>query len=160
MSEVKTDVKGARVVKLGPMRFQADEFARTVWNARPESSVQPDQLLDPMYWAHVAGRLRPYSEIVVIPEGGAYYMRLLVTSVSKVEAVVTCLEFKDLRSPIRTVSAVEQEMGDAASAYEIKYVNPSVKFRVIRKADKAVLKDSLENESVAREWLATHLKGK
>lgn len=157
MSEVKEAAPvTARAVKLGPTRFQADEFARTCWCARPEPGTTPEQVMNPMYWSHVAGRLRPYSEIVVIPEGGAYYLRLLVTSVSKVDAVVVPLQFKDLRSTVQVVPSGTNPLED----YELKYVNPTVKWRVMRKADKQVLKDGLENEKVATDWLKDHLKVK
>lgn len=159
MSEVKEAVSKARDVKLGPTRFQADEFARMTWCARPESTVTPEQVLNPMFWSHVAGRLKPYSEIVIIPEGGAFYLRVLVTGVTKVDAVVVPLEFKDLRGGNAAAPAAPT-MPSQLEDYELKYINASVKWRVLRKADKQVLQDGLENEKSASDWLKNHLKVK
>lgn len=162
MSEVAEAVATARVsTKLGPSKFSEADYRRAVWYATPPFGTTMEEITKPAFWAHVCIRLRPLAEIIVVPEGNAFYARLLVLSTSRVEASVRLLEYHALKEgAVPSVPAAAAPTGNPEGwdDYLIKYVNPSVKHRVQRKVDKAVLKDELETQEEAEAWLRNHLR--
>ena len=60
-----------------PTNIEESTYARTVWQVKPEIAVKIKDLLDPDYWAHVAGRMRAGDRIEAIPDDRHYFAEFL-----------------------------------------------------------------------------------
>lgn len=151
--------------QLDASRFHIAEQERTVFICTVEAGVTRKQMMDPIYWAHVAARwLRPYAEIIVRQDDGKLYARFLVLKAERTYAQVYCLEWHDLTT--RDVSLTQDEakavenLVPPAKQFEVKYMGPHKKWSVIRADSKppAYLRDGEATEEAARTWLNEYLK--
>ena len=118
--------------------FKNAEHARVVWTVYPESGTPWEAVLKPEYWAHVARKLSPTDEIIVLPEELHYRAHLMVAHVmpnSVSVRVISKVDFGD-QQPDKI------DMDDL----EVCWSGPVKKHRVIRKSDGMVL---AEGEAVA-----------
>lgn len=144
--------QSAKVIplQLGPARIQGHEFALNVWVVTVEAGTTIEQMESRDYWAHVANKLRPYDEIKVRSDDGAFYAHFLVLACDRTWAQVHRLSYHDLLP-----AAAKAEIPDE---YEIKWGGPYLLHRVIRKSDKAVLKENFQTKLDAMQWLDEYRK--
>lgn len=141
------------MTQLAVSRCKQAEYERRVWDVVPEANTPFEALIEPQYWAHVSAKMRPWDHIEVRSEDGSYFAELLVQDAGRLFAKVAVLRKHDLR-------AIDVGEADAVSTgHEIKHAGPYAKWRVIRLADKSMLKDKFETKGAAQSWLAEHLKG-
>lgn len=149
----KTPVEKSRPIpKLSTNGLKTAEFSHTNYDVTPGPGVAPEMLLQPSYWGHVAAKLRPRDEITAIPVDGAWYARYLVLHADKVSARLILLEQK----PLEQVKPEDTEI----ETHRVEWGSPAVKWRVIRKADKAVVKDGFDSKDLATAWMHTNLSAK
>lgn len=132
-------------------RFESAEHQRNLWCAVPEAGTPFEAVLTPAYWAHISARLRPWDRIEVMPEDGSYFAELLVQDAGRLYAKVAMLRHLKLEM-------VEVRGEDGGADYEIKWAGPVKKWRVMRKSDKAELRDRFSTQGEASSWLAQHIK--
>lgn len=139
--------------KIMEKNFLAAEFARQVFRVTPPAGTTIEEILEPSYWAHVARRLTPYDFIEIVPEDGAFYARLIVVNTGKLFAKVQLIEKIDLNTPTKVTAIM------AMNLFDTKYAGPTAKWRVIRKADNAVVsKEPFGTQQEAEEWLEKNIK--
>lgn len=157
MSEIgiDTDVKkviplSARTYKLHPSRFNISAvYTRKEVSAVPVAGTPFDALLEPSYWAHVAEKLRPYDEIVVMSEDMTYYARFLVLASSRMSAKVFLLHKWDLTG---------QTIEDDATPFAVMWRGPHHKHAVVRMSDKQAVQVGFDTREAATAWLAANLR--
>lgn len=141
-------------LKLTPnqQRVNLAEYRRQEWVVTPEAGVTLQNLLDPTFWSHVSGRMKPMDIVEVFIEDGSAYYRMMVTSCNRIAANLIVLYSKDL-------TAEEQEtfntpVASAANNYEAKWQGPAEKWIVLRTKDKAKVKTGFGS----REEAEAHIK--
>jgi len=141
-----------RAVTLDSNRLREAEHERLVYRCYPPKEHTIEDLKRPAYWASVTPKLRPWEKIEVCAEDGLWYAELLVTAVERSVAVVHVLKYDELSSVDVGLSTLA-----GASKYEIKHT-PGLKWHVIRKLDRHIVKDGLARREDAEFALQEHLK--
>lgn len=148
----KTAKKPEAAPQLGPGRLRYDSVESAVWRTIIPAGTAPEALQDPAYWAHNSRKLRFGQTIGALDEEGQWYATFMVMDAGQNWAKVCPLDFYEL-----TPAAPDE--GEANPEYEIKWINSTKRYGVIRKSDSAQLKDGLADKAAAAAWLAEHLKG-
>lgn len=148
MSETNVIEGKPRFAKLNVGQMTLQETAANVWLARPEAGVTKDDMLRPVYWAHVAKKLRTADTIKVLAADATWYAEFVVRAAGPLEAVVGEIKFAEFK-------AIESA---APEEYDIAWAGPSAKFRVTRRSDKATMKDGFASKEAAAAWLAMPLE--
>lgn len=140
------------VPALHAMRKTLAEHRRNIWHIEVDVGVEPEDLLTPGYWAHVASQLRQADRIEAHAEDGAWFAEFLVQDSGTNWAKVACLRAVKLQvvSPERR--------GAILAGHSVSYGGTFVKWRVIRDVDKKVLKDKCQTDSEAFTWLSNYAK--
>lgn len=134
-------------IKLAEAEFKERSFAQTSWFVRAPVTCKVEDLEDPVFWSHVAKRISALDEITVVAYDSAWYGRLLVTFADTKEVRVRLLELHMLQE--------ENITEDRIAAYEVQWGGPAAKFRVLRRRDKAVIKDGFPTKEKATEYMLT-----
>lgn len=111
--------------------FSLREQMAVTYYAVPAAGTPFERIMQPDYWAHIARRVKVGSEIVVQPEDGAYYARLLIVYVATGTVQVKELMYVELIAPVGDTVAEED--------ITIRYSGPIAKWRVTRNSDGCVL---------------------
>jgi hypothetical protein len=133
-------------------RIKRAEGAFTTHAVTPYAGTTFKDLFDPAYWKHAARRFSPNDEIRAVPEDGSWYARLYVSYASINEVYVQELEYKQLDATDPSQTETEE--------YEAKWIAPPVRFGVIRKSDKEVIKSGFITREKAAEWMRENLRKK
>lgn len=140
------------MTQLQTTRFESAEHQRNLWVAVPEHGTPFEAVLTPAYWAHVSARMRPWDRIEVTPEDGSYFAELLVQDAGRLYAKVAVLQNVKLE-------LVEVRMGeDGSSDYEVKWAGSVKKWRVMRKSDRAELRDRFPTQAEALTWVQQYVR--
>lgn len=109
-----------------------------------------DEILDPMYWAHISGIFRgKYNEITALWDDKSRLVRLFVRFYAQTYAHVEVLEdniFEDADGI------------DVPSAYDVKWVNDREKYSVVRKSDSQLMRNGFNTKEHAVAYIETTLK--
>lgn len=146
--------KQAMKARLTAPQFTLAEQSRNVYLAQPAAGTTPEQLLDPEFWTHVSGKLKPNDRIDVRPLDGAFFMELLVLSANRLHARVAPLIHVDLEA----VNPEDMESPSASSGYAIRWVNPVAKFRITRLSDRKTVREGFDTRDQAAGHLAEYLQ--
>jgi hypothetical protein len=138
------------MTQLATNRIQLAEHMRNIWYVTSEHGTPLETLLDPKYWAHVSAKFKPRDRIEVDSEDGSYFIELMVMDAGRLYAKVEVLRKHEFK-PVEVSAGHDDD-------FEVKWGGRHVKWRVIRKKDRAVLKDGLEDRSAGEVWLAGHAK--
>ena len=118
------------------------EFIRNIHCATIPFGTKPEDLLKPEYWAHVSAEFKAWGRIEARAEDGTWFAEYLITEVGRNWAKVKLLSKHDLTT--RDVSMTESEKySNPDLPYEVKW-RGQAKWSVVRKSDKAVMKDGME----------------
>jgi hypothetical protein len=157
--------------KLTPDRFKEAEYTRRVWAMTPAVGTEVKHLLAPAYWSHVAAKLNPTDRIEVITEDNAWFAELLVMSQGGNWAQVKLLRYVQLTGVAAAPEAVVEKTSESVaeevtepttetpstdSQLTVSYGGIKARHRVIRKSDKAVLKDGFPTQAEAVKWMHEH----
>lgn len=129
-----------------PNRLLLAEHAFVHHAVTAELGTTLEDVLRPEYFAHFASRFAPYHEITVRVDDGTWYAKLVVLAVGRSWVKTEVLHAVSLSS-----KDVEQTQADS---YEVLYRGPTLKFGVVRKADRSVLKDRFSTKAEAVAWAA------
>ena len=143
-----------RVVRqLEMSRLRLAENERAVHVITAFDDTEPEDLLDPSYWAHVTSKFTPWDHIEARANDGAWWAEYIVLSVDRAFARVAMLRKVNLTTPD---VALSQATGP--QAHEVKFRGPHSKWSVIRNSDKQVLFEGGALREDAEGWLRNHLK--
>lgn len=131
-----------KVESLTITNLKEAEFVRPVYCATIPIGTDPEDLLKPEYWAHVATHLRPWARIEARAEDGTWFAEYIVLSVDRTWARVRMLAKYNLTSQDTSISQAEKI---SQSGFEIKW-RGGAKWSVIRKVDSAVMKEGMERD--------------
>ena len=110
-------------------------------------------MLDPSYWQNVSRRLSPTDEITALCEDGRWYARYLVIGSGRLWAKLHLLEHHALDRDGKDLGERDED------GYDVDWMGPVGKHGVIRKKDKALIKDGFSTRSEAWVWVESHVKG-
>jgi hypothetical protein len=137
-----------RAAALHPMRMRVAEYERTVYVADIAYGVSLDEILAPGFWAHVATKLPPYTQIEARSEDGSWIAYLIVTGSDRTWARVAV---------DRVVNLTTKEVSETqATQHEVKWKGPALKYAVIRLADEAVVLSGFRQREEAVRALQEH----
>jgi len=119
--------------------------------ATPEHGTEPDELLKPAYWAHVARDMLVGYFILAIPASREWYQVLYVADVGANFARVSRIAFGSLSLGVEAIKD---------SDLAVKWNLGTKKFDVVRKIDGAVLYAGLATKDAANARLAAHIAPK
>ena len=149
ITQAKSAPKAAVAAPLNRSRlYQADHF-RTIHCACVEQVTSREQLLDPMFWKHVSAGFHIGDLIEVYDEGMSFWGRFMVRGCGEGWATLAELEWKDFDPA---------ENAEPDPDYKVEYGNRHTKYRIIRLADRHVVKDNIETKSQAERDLADYLQ--
>lgn len=146
MAEVKAPA-------LSPNLLKGAEFERIIHTATIPPGVALSSVLRPDFWAHCAGKVKPYARIECRAQDNKWFAELMVHTVGKQELGVWVLRYIDLEA--QAASAREEPKSD--DTYTISFA-PKQRWRVIRNSDNAVIHKDEATEDSARAWLADFQK--
>lgn len=138
-------------MSLDPARFSLDEQKNQTWCLTVEEGTKLEDVLKQSFLSNVSSQLRPYDKIRVRVDSGEWYAELMVVSCGRLWAKTI---------PIFTIDLAEKDADDtddADSEYFVKWRGPHLKWCVVRKSDKAPVKEGMESKSEAANWLASYL---
>lgn len=154
MSEVQApaaapEPKKRDAATLVEARIGLVEHRRQDWVAIADESHTLDDVMDPMYWAHVSGRFQQYDRIEVRQESGEWIVDLILVEVGRNYARVIVAAKHDLRG-------LESLAPAAAVKHKVERKGDHKKWCVIRIADNALIQEGMLTKAQAEEWLANH----
>lgn len=141
--------KKREVPMVVPNRVQMAEHGRNIWLITAESSENPQDFLEPEFYAHVAKDFRPYDHVEIRTDDGLYWAEFLVLSADRTWAKVHLLREAKLH-------AVEQQ--PANTDFLISYKGNHRKWCVIRASDKSAVREGELDRPAANLWLETYLR--
>ncbi len=141
-----------RKIRLSPHanRFNLREYRVQDWFVTPEIGTNVEDMLNPEYWAHVAGRMKPLDNIEVYAEDGSFFARLIVLSCNRVQANVQLL-FAHKLGGDEAVDVTKSV--DDSNSLEYGWGGPVGKHRVVRKSDKQIIKDGFTSKQEALDYI-------
>ena len=138
------------IARLIHSRFKEAEHARgTVRYLEADPGHSIEDLKNPEYWANVSAQMSPWMRVEARAKDGSWMADLVVTSVGRNWARVKVLNYW----PLATADVERTETG----THEVVF-RESKGWSVIRKADRAVLREGEETREQAEAWLTKHLK--
>lgn len=135
--------------KISEADFTLTEAVQIFQTATPSAGTTREDVLDPIFWAHVAKNLRPMTEIRIMPKDGSWYGVYLCIYADRTQAKVVELSFHKM-------SEVVEEA--VPTGYEVKWRGPVAKWGVVRLADKESVQDGFPAKEEAQKWLSNYLK--
>ena len=118
----------------------------------PEAGTTLDEMLNPLFWAHVAKKLKAWDRIEVRPADGAWWAELIARVVQPFAVRVHVLRHVEfgVRDGVSTAPEVP-------AGYELKNRGRDG-WAVIRTEDKAVLREKEPSRDLALAWLGASLR--
>lgn len=144
----------ARIKRTGqPARLQIKGYLHNSWDFTAERGTLVTDVLDPDFWKHTAGQFKPFDEVTVIAEDGAWKAYLTVAACDKQWARMFLEAHYDLTASYENMPKTQWE------EFEICWTVMG-KYGVRKKGNGGlpVLKDGFETQIDAYTWLDGHLK--
>src|SRR3990167_1232526 len=135
--------------KLSEANLALTESLQIFYTATPPVGTTREDMLKPIFWSHVARKLKPLTEIRAIPKDGLWYGVYLVLYADQLQAKLKELSFYSLEAL--------EEPGSVADPYIVEWISPPVKYGIRRKADKHVMKDGFHTKDQAIAWKMQNL---
>lgn len=139
-----------KVKKLAESEFHLTEAVMASHVALPAEGTTREDVLNPVFWSHVAKGVRSPAMFHILPKDGAWYGRFLVVFCDALRIKLVELEYRVLDA------ITEAELVN--DKYEVKWGGPVVRFRVIRKIDGLVMKENFQDKTAASAWMSTSLR--
>ena len=146
------------LIQLPPNALQLFEQVSQRYDVLVAQGVATEDMLIPGFWAHQAVKLRPMDEIRARAEDGTWIAEFVVLDCSRTWAKVQLLRSYKLTSgDVSLTQASEKEVQEFIAAHSIAWRGPH-KWSIVRKSDKAVLTEGIEQKDVATAWLEGHAR--
>lgn len=141
-----------KVRQLEGARMKECEFERTVYVVTAHEHTDPEDLLEPEYWTHVAEKFKPFDKIEARADDGSWYAELIVLETSRRWTRMHLLQKADLTT--KDVSLTQSKLQEFA----VDWKGPHRKFCVIRLSDQEILHDAEQTKAGAHSWLAERIR--
>ena len=128
-----------------PSLLKMAEHTRNVFTIVIPPGISLQSVLRPVYWAHVAQHLKPYSRVECRAADNKWLADLMVASAGKQEASMWVLNYVDIEAQAKKGSVDDSE-------YRISFA-PRQRWRVIRASDGMVVHKDCATEDEASEWV-------
>ena len=135
--------------QLHPSRFSLAEHKRNVYFITPADGTTLADVLDPLYWSHVATRLRPTDRVEVHAEDGSWFAELYVREAAHMHASLVAL---------RTVAFKQQIPPAPGTGHAVAWKGPHHRWAVVRLADGQLVKSECASREDATLWLAANAR--
>jgi hypothetical protein len=141
-------------LSLNATRFGLAMHKRNVWHAVLPEGVEYETVFKPAFWAHVASKMRPGDEVIVINDEMTVRAELVVKNAERLWAQLIEVSRVDLTAQVAAPEAL------ADYHVEVKWAGPHDKFRVerVRNGQREVLASGMADKEIAERWRADHLK--
>lgn len=124
--------------------------ASNEWLAKLPSGTDPESILDPVFWSHVAKKMRPMDKIDAWAIDGSFYGEYIVLYAEGLAANIKQLrlyKLDDYAGP-----------DTGAEIFVVKWISPPCGFGVVRKADGERVKEGFKTKAAAGLWMQSQLK--
>lgn len=130
--------------RISEAEFAISEAVQCFFTVTAPAGTVREDLLDSGFWVHVAGRLRPMSELTVMAQDCSWYTKLLCIYAQGSEVQMRELGFWQLDTV--TQAGVETDK------FVVEWAGPKDQWRIKRKADKVVVDKNIKtrNEAASR----------
>jgi len=118
----------------------------------PETGTEPEDGLDPTFWAHIARDLQEFAEITAYCEDWSWRATYVVVEAGPNWAKVKLLEKH--RFDKHTVEG----RSFVLPGYTIEHKSSFTKWRVVREVDGQVVRDKFVTKADAEAWLVEYAK--
>lgn len=149
--------------QLDASRFNLADQERNVYRIVTDAAVTRQQMLNPAFLGHVANKLRPYDELIILKDDGTLFARAVVTQCERTWARMHITDWHDLTTKDVSLSKTEIEdhaktAQESESLYRVEYKGPVKKWCVIRNQDGAYVREKEDAKAAANLWLQEYLK--
>lgn len=141
-----------KVQVLNPARIKECEFERTVYTCTAHENTEPNDLLNPEYWTHVAEKFKPFDKVEARADDGSWYAEFLVLETSRRWTRMVLLGMWNLTTA--DVSLTQSKLQEFA----VEWKGPARKFCVLRLSDQEIIHDGEQTKAGAHDWLAGRIK--
>lgn len=138
--------------QLTPNMLKEAEYLRTIFAVSVPPEIEPEDILKPEFWAHVAKKLQPTSRIEVMPETGEWFAELIVIACAHNWAQVCQLRFHELTESKKPETKTEEPL------FKAVFRGNNKKFCVHRISDGSIVKEELPTMAAAQLWISEHMK--
>jgi len=129
-----------------PTNIEQASYECNTWQVKPEINAKPKDLLDPNYWAHVAGRMRAGDRVEAVPDDRHYYAEYFVLAASKNWAKLVLM---------REVTLIKDNDKTVSEGFTVEFAG-NHKWRV--REGSSVISKGHDDKDAASKWLAEHMK--
>lgn len=126
------------------------EAKRGFYRVQAEAGDEPDAVLKPDWWKHVAVRLRAFDRIEIVGYDGRWFAEVVVLHVGKNGIGGARVGF--LVGPVDLSNA--DRTGEPVPEYDVAWAGPSAMWRVVRKADQHIVKSGFSTKEAGLAWIA------
>jgi len=130
-------------------QFNLAEQKRVIWHAEPAEGVTIKDMLNPIYWTHVAANLAKGARIEAVSEDGTWFAEFYVKSANKIEAHVTLMREVQLSKAVAKLK-IEPK-------FKVNHVGGG-KWRVLRTEDNAELQTGFKSKEAAQTLLLNKVR--
>lgn len=146
------DKDAKKIPSLHPLRLNLTEHQRRCFSIDVEAGLEPEDIVNPQFWAHIARELQYGDHVEANADDGSWYAEYLVLDVGANWAKVHLRQ-----NSVERLQAVEPDSRPVILAgHSVKWAGRHAQFRVIRDADAKVLKEHLKNKADAYAWLESY----
>lgn len=142
------------ILKINVTRFTGAEYARSVHVVTAEQKMPASRFSEADAWANIANRLNVGDFVEVTADDGTWWAEFLIRAVGHNWASAKMLRYV----PLSTSDVEQTKAGMDYDDFFIENRGAHVKWRVVRKSDKANIKEGCQTREIAMEWLTQHLK--
>lgn len=122
---------------------------RNDWVIDAEASVQPEDLLEPAYWSHMAPSFSAFDTIEVRAEDGRWIVKLRVLFAER--------NYAKVKMEGQPFFVEENAASDQSAAkHFVDFKGPHHKYVVIRRSDSALIKSGCKTREEATAWMIEH----
>ena len=162
METIEQAEKPAAVLQLDTARIALAEHERLDYVITVEQGTTRKDMINPLFWAHVAAKLRPYTELTIRCDDGTFYAKAVVTQAERTWARISILSWHDLTTRDVALSAKEPKTKDDAvdERYEVVQKGPHLKWCIIDKSvnPPTIIRDKESSKVEARTWLDQYIR--
>lgn len=142
-------------------QLQLAEFQRLRFAVTLPAGDTLEDAMKQDYWKHCATKLKPKSIIEVVPEDGSFYAELFVTASDTTwarTALIMAVTFNEsaAKQASKATKALKATPVDEGDEHYVDWGGNTAKGRVIRRADKQVVKDGFPSKADAIAWMLDH----
>ena len=130
------------------------EFVRNVFAVTLPIGTPFEEVTKPEFWAHTAAKFHPTDRVEIMDAECTYFAEAIVISCARNWAKLSVLRFNELSESKPHVSTNVAER----DKFKVDWTQ-NTKARVVRIADKQVIKEFVPSKADAEKWLTTYIDG-